>query len=490
MDRATDRLGFQPFDADNHYYEALDAFTRHLDPVHATRVFEWAQIGRRTYPVLGGKVFRGVKNATFDPVALPGILADYFRGNPNGDDPLELLSRPRADPRRVPRPRRPSGDDGRAGPRRVWLFPTLGMIYEEPLRHDPEAVTLLFSAFNRWLDEDWGFAYQDRIFAAPYISLVDVDWACRELDWAIDRGARTDRHPPGRADDRRRPPLTGQPEFDPFWARLAEAGLTLVVHAGDSGYTAHGYANDGFTTDFGGVPQPIRMLQLERPIEDFLSSLVCDNLFHRFPNLRVASVENGSKFLPGLFDRLRILARKMNGWFPEDPVETFRRHVWVNPFWEDHVDDVIGARRRRPGDLRQRLAAHRGAPSPARLRPRGRPPVGGRPAGRPPRQHRLVERAPAGLTTAAVAASTGRRGIRTPHESGWARRAASCPGSNSSDRTQSRSRCSRAITASAAAGSAAMASVGIELPVAVGVDDVAGETRTSPGVRIDVPDDH
>jgi predicted TIM-barrel fold metal-dependent hydrolase len=33
----------------------------------------------------------------------------------------------------------------------------------------------------------------------------------------------------------------------------------------------------------------------------------------------------------------------MNGWFPEDPVETFRRHVWINPFWEDHVDDVIAA---------------------------------------------------------------------------------------------------------------------------------------------------
>ena len=49
-------LGFRPFDADNHYYEALDAFTRHLDPRHATRVFEWAKIGKRSYPVLGGKV--------------------------------------------------------------------------------------------------------------------------------------------------------------------------------------------------------------------------------------------------------------------------------------------------------------------------------------------------------------------------------------------------------------------------------------------------
>jgi predicted TIM-barrel fold metal-dependent hydrolase len=343
MDRATDQLGYLPFDADNHYYEALDAFTRHLDPIHSTRVFEWARIGKRTYPVLGGKVFRGVKNATFDPVALPGVLADYFRGNPHGDDPLELLSRHE--------PIRPEYRDRDArlaamddqGLDRAWLFPTLGMIYEEALRHDPEAVTLLFTAFNRWVEEDWGFAYQDRIFAAPYITLVDVDWACRELEWAIDHGARTVVTRPAAPTTASGPVSPGNPVFDPFWARLAEAGLTLVVHAGDSGYTAHGYATDGFTTDFGGVPQPIRMLQLERPIEDFLSSLVCDNLFHRFPNLRVASVENGSKFLPGLLDRLQILARKMNGWFPEDPVETFRRHIWINPFWEDHVDDVIGA---------------------------------------------------------------------------------------------------------------------------------------------------
>ena len=330
------------FDADNHYYEALDCVTRHLDPAQATRVFQ-STIDGRTYPVLGGQVFRGVKNATFDPVAPPGVLADYFRGNPHGDDPLELLRRHE--------PIRPEYRDRDArltvmdaqGVDRCWMFPTMGMIYEEPLKDDPEAVMLLFTAFNRWLAEDWGFAYQDRIFAAPYFTLVDVDWACAELEWALDHGARTIVTRPAAATTRNGPRSPGAPEFDPFWARVNEAGITVVVHAGDSGYTAHGYARDGFTTDFGGIPQPIRMLQLERPIEDWLSALICDNLFHRFPNLRVASVENGSKFLPGLFERLAILARKMNGWFPEDPVETFRRHVWINPFWEDRVDDVIDA---------------------------------------------------------------------------------------------------------------------------------------------------
>ena len=45
-----DGLGYRPFDADNHYYEALDAFSRHLDPALATRVFQWAQIDRVFVP--------------------------------------------------------------------------------------------------------------------------------------------------------------------------------------------------------------------------------------------------------------------------------------------------------------------------------------------------------------------------------------------------------------------------------------------------------
>ena len=72
-------------------------------------------------------------------------------------------------------------------------------------RHDVVAITQTFTAFNRWLDDDWGFAYQDRIFAAPYITLSDLDWAIRELEWALDHGRAHDRDAPGRAAHRRRP---------------------------------------------------------------------------------------------------------------------------------------------------------------------------------------------------------------------------------------------------------------------------------------------
>ena len=332
----------RPFDADNHYYEALDAFTRHLPPGWGDRCVRWAEIDGRRYHVVGGRVSRAVVNPTFDPVAKPGVLKDYFRGNPNGDSPLELLkARDRISPAYRDRDERLAAMD-RHGLDAVWMFPTLGMVYEEELHHDPEAVAVQFRAFNRWVEEDWGFAYRDRIFAAPYLTLVDVDWAVGELEWALERGARTIVMRPAAPTTVHgaRPPT--DPMFDPFWARVNEAGITVVVHAGDSGYTSHGYARDGFTSSFqGGIPQPIRMLQLERPIEDFLAALVCDQLFVRFPNLRVASVENGAGFLPGLLKRLDVLHHKMAGWFPEHPVETFRRHVWINPFWEDDVHELL-----------------------------------------------------------------------------------------------------------------------------------------------------
>jgi len=230
----------------------------------------------------------------------------------------------------------------RQGLEAMWLFPTLGILYEELLKHDVPAVTHTFGAFNRWLDEDWGFSYENRIFAAPYMALGDVDWACRELEWAIERDARTIVMRPApiwTADGPRSP---GDPQFDPFWARVNEAGLTVVVHAGDSGYSSQGYAEDGFAAAFGGGSRPtIKAFNIERAAFDFLITVVFDRLFERFPNLRFASVENGSDFLPHLFKKLRSTATKTPRYFKDDPIEAFRRHIWINPFWEDDPYEIV-----------------------------------------------------------------------------------------------------------------------------------------------------
>ena len=335
-------LDYLAFDADNHYYEALDAFTRHLDPKQGWRCVQWADIDGRQYHVVGGQVSRAVVNPTFNPVAKAGAMHDYFRGNPDQKSPLEFL--------RDREPIRPEYRDRDArlgvmdeqGIEKIWLFPTLGILYEELLKHDPEAVTITFTAFNRWLDEDWGCNYRDRIFAAPYLSLCDVDWAVRELEWALERDARVVVVRPAAPTTIAGQLSPGDPAFDPFWARANEAGITVVVHAGDSGYSSQGYAKDGFAATFEGAGRPsIKVLAIERAAYDFLLSLAFDRLFERFPNLRVASVENGSEFLPDLFRKLGSQARKMPGYFTDHPADSFREHVWINPFWEDDVYEVL-----------------------------------------------------------------------------------------------------------------------------------------------------
>jgi predicted TIM-barrel fold metal-dependent hydrolase len=330
------------FDADNHYYEALDAFTRHLDPKLGSRCVQWCEINGRSYQVLGGRVNHAVTNPTFNPIAKPGALHDYFKGIVGDKSPLEMLAdhEPIRPEYRDPTARLTTLDE--LGLEGCWLFPTLGMIYEEPLKDDPEAVCVTFRAFNRWLQEDWGLVTDDRIYAAPYITLADPQWAVEELEWAMDAGARMivmRTAAPTTAVGQRSP---FDPMFDPFWARVNEAGITVVVHAGDSGQSSQGYAVDGFAATFSGGWKPtLKNFAIERAVHDWLLSLVLENHLKKYPNLRIASVENGAEFLPELFRRLRSVDKKAQGYFGEDPVEVFRRHVWVNPFWEDDVHAVV-----------------------------------------------------------------------------------------------------------------------------------------------------
>ena len=53
-------LSYPAFDADNHYYEALDSFTRHLDPRMGPRAVQWCQIEGRSYHVVAGRVSHAV----------------------------------------------------------------------------------------------------------------------------------------------------------------------------------------------------------------------------------------------------------------------------------------------------------------------------------------------------------------------------------------------------------------------------------------------
>ena len=84
-------LGYLPFDCDNHYYEALDAFTRHVPKEWHARCVQWAEIDGRKHHVVGGKLAHAVKNPTWNPIAMPGAISDFLRGNPDGTNMMKAL---------------------------------------------------------------------------------------------------------------------------------------------------------------------------------------------------------------------------------------------------------------------------------------------------------------------------------------------------------------------------------------------------------------
>ena len=335
-------LGFAAFDADNHYYEAEDAFIRHMEPSMAKRCMQWADIDGRKRLLVGGKINRFIPNPTFDPIARPGSLDDYFRGKQSSDDirsafgELEKLS---DRPEYRDRSKRLEHMDGQ-GIESAFFFPTLGVGMESALKNDLPAMRTAFRAFNRWLNEDWGFAHQDRIIAAPYITLSDVDEACQELEWALAEDCRV-------VNLRASSVLTddgyahlGDPRHDPLWARANEAGIVVAFHSGDAGYEFL-YELWGFKTEFEAFRQdPLKAMLCMAPIADTMASLIGGQVFARFPNLRVATIETGSHWVQPLFYRMNKAFKQQKHAFAEDPIETFRRHIWVAPFYEDDMAEL------------------------------------------------------------------------------------------------------------------------------------------------------
>jgi predicted TIM-barrel fold metal-dependent hydrolase len=338
-----DTVDFPIFDADNHYYEATDAFTRHLDPALRKRTMQWAEVDGKTRLLVGGKVNRFIPNPTFAAVSRPGVLADYFRAKEGvGDmraglgelDPIE--SRPEYRDREA----RLAVMDSQ-GMESTIMLPTLGVGMETALEHDSEALMAAFSAFNRWLLEDWGFNHQDRIYGAPYIPLVDPDKAVEELEFVLANDARVVLMRPGPVAVPGGRTTPGDPRHDAFWARLNEAGVTLVVHGGDSGYAPYQqmWGLSGEVESF--RTPPLTRLLSASPIHDFMASVMADRLFERFPRLRIATIETGAGWVGPLLGKLRTISIQMPGVFAQDPYELFLEHVWVSPFFEDDVYELV-----------------------------------------------------------------------------------------------------------------------------------------------------
>ena len=147
----------------------------------AKRAMQWAEIDGRQRLLVGGKVNRFIPNPTFDPVAKPGSLDEYFRGkNPERRTfgPCSATSSPSGPSTAIATPAWRSWTTGH---RRLLPVPDARRGHGGSTGRRSGCLVAAFQAFNRWLEDDWGYAYKERIFAAPMITLVDVDAAVAEL---------------------------------------------------------------------------------------------------------------------------------------------------------------------------------------------------------------------------------------------------------------------------------------------------------------------
>jgi predicted TIM-barrel fold metal-dependent hydrolase len=352
------------FDADNHYWETAEAFMRYRDPKYKDSALRLVEHEGQVRYFMGDELFQmlpGPGDKHLRPV--PGSLFDFFGGRAPGSSTAGSFSQPPEEhPEYFNRDDRLKTMDEQ-GLEAAWMFPSHGVCIEGPMQSkDVPASLNILTAFNRWINDEWGFAYKNRIFGIPMLSLTDLDLALSELEWVLERGARvvTMRHGPALTPDGYRSPA--DPMFDPFWARVQEAGITVAIHAGQEEsykalYEAKARAwglNYDMKRKFDPTgrapafsfeshsysPQLMMMLQKNQLVHDHAAVIIAHGLFERFPRLRIAYIEFGGTWVGPLLDGLQMVHNQHPGMFGKNPVDQFHENCWVAPFVEGNVSEL------------------------------------------------------------------------------------------------------------------------------------------------------
>ena len=281
----------------------------------------------------------------------PGSLLGLFAGKVKGREFKSVFN---VDPARHPewydRDKRLAVMDAQ-GLEATWMFPSQAVMIEAYMWNDMEAAMGILQGFNRWMEEEWSFAHQSRIFATPYMVLSDPEQAVAELKWCLKRGARVVqlRHGPAVTRDGMRSPA--HPMFDGFWALAQEAGITVASHGTeDHSYNEfyallqriYGERPDGSAATSGSMRfedgSPFEAMTKGRQVHDYAFMLVAHRLFERFPRLQYAFVECGSAWVPSLLHALDTLGHF--GDFAQSPREQFIEHCSVTPYPEESVAEL------------------------------------------------------------------------------------------------------------------------------------------------------
>jgi predicted TIM-barrel fold metal-dependent hydrolase len=339
------KLPYPLTDFDQHSYEAPDAFTRFMpkNKLHtAVRPITVSGYDRKVL-LANDRIVTALEN-DLDQAYVPGSLVEMLKQRAAGNTTDSDRFYEPIQPEYLDRDKRLVQLAEQQIEKSIMYPGGWGLLAEAYLDGiDPLYDNL--ESFNKWINEDWGFAYKDTIYAPAMLSMRDLDRACQELDRVLDNGARFILLPAGPAYGR----SPGDPYFDPFWARINEAKAVVCYHISEFHYQANVASHWGW-----GLVPPFQFSAWqwqntygERPITDTLSALIFDNLFGRFPNIKVLVSEFGAEWVPHFIrhmDKSRGMGRNgrwLGGQLSERPSSIFKRHIRVVPYPEDDTVAMI-----------------------------------------------------------------------------------------------------------------------------------------------------
>ncbi len=212
---------------------------------------------------------------------------------------------------------------------------------------DPEVVYGGADAHNRGITE---FCSADvRLLPVAFVPTNDVERATACLDDAIAMGASAawiPYRPMGGVSP-------GHLDWDPFWQRLADAGVPAVLHVGGGRSTLSAPFHDNgrpIPPDHVGGGENLRAKDfpaVHHAPEAFLSTMVLDGVFQRVPDLRVGAIELGASWVPGFLRNLDHAAQAFARNEPEIqklddlPSDYVRAHMRFTPFAFEDVGWLI-----------------------------------------------------------------------------------------------------------------------------------------------------
>jgi predicted TIM-barrel fold metal-dependent hydrolase len=276
--------GRQYCDADSHIMETVDWISSHADPKFRDALggTTLSKAGGATPEFIGKAVARQKERAASGEIA-----SDVVRGRKGWAAYGAFDSAER---------RRALDDLGFA---RQLVFSTFSA--GQYLAHaDMDVRYAGIRAHNRAMAE---FCREDpRLIAVGQLSLIDVKRCLAELDEGLKLGCGTFWIPGAPVGDK----SPGHPDFDPVWRALSDRGVPFMLHVGpNSPVKVPAYENNGkprprdITGAEGGENLRVRdFMVLAIAPQQFLTALVFDGVFERFPKLRGGVIELGAGWVP------------------------------------------------------------------------------------------------------------------------------------------------------------------------------------------------